>query len=147
LWTTTPLLLVTLLKTLALLFHAAGPATLNLLSLSGEFWDLLLSLRVRAVGHISVLEALLFGILTVLEANADNPQGVAQGLGKQLEETQQWADMVFERTGQSGRMGMVQQEGQGEEAKVRSLAAAVLVKTGEVMEAQRKILMGDMMGS
>jgi telomere length regulation protein len=147
LWTTTPFLLVTLLKTLALLFHAAGPATLNLLSLSGEFWDLLLSLRVRAVGHISVLEALLFGILTVLEANADNPQGVAQGLGKQLEETQQWADMVFERTGQSGRMGMVQQEGQGEEAKVRSLAAAVLVKTGEVMEAQRKILMGDMMGS
>jgi telomere length regulation protein len=147
LWTTTPFLLVTLLKTLALLFHAAGPATLNLLSLSAEFWDFLLSLRVRAAGHISVLEALLFGILTVLEANADNPQGVAQGLGKQLEETQQWADMVFERTGQSGRMGMVQQEGQGEEAKVRSLAAAVLVKTGEVMEAQRKILMGDLMES
>jgi telomere length regulation protein len=147
LWTTTPFLLVTLLKTLALLFHAAGPATLNLLSLSGEFWDLLLSLRVRAAGHISVLEGLLFGILTVLEANADNPQGVAQGLGKQLEETQQWADMVFERTGPSGRMGMVQQEGQGEEAKVRSLAAAVLVKTGEVMEAQRRVLMGNMMGS
>jgi telomere length regulation protein len=146
LWTTTPFLLVTLLKTLALLFHAAGPATLNLLELSGEFWELLLSLRVRAVGHISVLEALLFGILTVLEANADNPQGVARGLGKQLAETQQWADMVFERTGQS-RMGMVQQEGQGEEAKVRSLAAAVLVKTGEVMEAQRKVLMGDLMES
>jgi telomere length regulation protein len=146
LWTITPFLLVTLLKTLALLFHAAGPATLGLLELSAEFWDLLLSLRVRAVGHISVLGALLFGILTVLEANAENPQGVVQGLGRQLTETQQWADMVFERTGQS-RMGMVQQEGQGEEAKVRSLAAAVLVKTGEVMEAQRRVLMGDMMES
>jgi telomere length regulation protein len=146
LWTITPFLLVTLLKTLALLFHAAGPATLGLLELSAEFWDLLLSLRVKAVGHISVLGALLFGILTVLEANAENPQGVVQGLGRQLTETQQWADMVFERTGQS-RMGMVQQEGQGEEAKVRSLAAAVLVKTGEVMEAQRRVLMGDMMES
>jgi hypothetical protein len=40
----------------------------------------------------------------------------------------------------------VQQEGQGEEAKVRTLAAAVLVNTGEVMEAHRKVLMGDMMG-
>jgi len=28
---------------------------------------------------------------------------------------------------------------------VRTLAAAVLVKTGEVMEAHRKVLMGDMM--
>ena len=140
-WATTPFLLVTFIKTLALLFHAAGPATLALQQLSADFWDLLLSLRVRAVGHISVLEALLFGLLTVMEVNGDK-QAIAQQHSKQLIETQQWADMVFERTGE-GRL--VQQEGQGEEAKVRTMAAAVLVKTGEVMEAHRKVLMGDMM--
>lgn len=141
LWATTPFLLVTFVKTLALLFHAAGPATLALRQLSADFWDLLLSLRVRAVGHVSVLEALLFGLLTVMEVNGDK-QAIAQEHSKQLIETQQWADMVFERTGE-GRL--VQQEGQSEEAKVRTLAAAVLVKTGEVMEAHRKVLMGDMM--
>ncbi|TLD11473.1 hypothetical protein E2P81_ATG10121, partial [Venturia nashicola] len=140
-WATTPFLLVTLVKTLALLFHAAGPATLALSQLSADLWDLLLSLRVRAVGHVSVLEALLFGILTVMEVNGDE-ESIAREHSKRLIETQQWADMVFEHTGQ-GRL--VQQEGQGEEAKVRTLAAAVLVKTGEVMEAQRKVLMGDMM--
>lgn len=140
-WATTPFLLVTFIKTLALLFHAAGPATLALQQLSADFWDLLLSLRVRAVGHASVLEALLFGLLTVMEVNSDK-QAIAQQHSKQLIETQQWADMIFERTGE-GRL--VQQEGQGEEAKIRTLAAAVLVKTGEVMEAHRKVLMGDMM--
>jgi telomere length regulation protein len=141
LWASTPFLLVTFVKTLALLFHAAGPATLALRQLSADFWELLLSLRVRAVGHVSVLEALLFGMLTVMEVNGDK-QAIAQEHSKQLIETQQWADMIFERTGE-GRL--VQQEGQGEEAKVRTLAAAVLVKTGEVMEAHRKVLMGDMM--
>jgi telomere length regulation protein len=141
-WCTTPFLLVTFIKTLALLFHASGPATLDLSQLTTDFWDLLLSLRVRAVGHVNVLEAVLFGLLTVLQVNEDK-RAIAQVHSKQLLETQQWADMVFERTGQ-GRL--VQQEGQGEEAKVRTLAAAVLVNTGEVMEAHRKVLMGDMMG-
>jgi telomere length regulation protein len=141
-WTTTPFLLVTFIKTLALLVHASGPATLGLSQLTTDFWDLLLSLRVQAVGHINVLEALLFGLLTAMQVNEDK-QAIAQVHSKQLLETQQWADMIFERTGQ-GRL--VQQEGQGEEAKVRTLAAAVLVNTGEVMEAHRKVLMGDMMG-
>jgi len=141
-WATTPFLLVTLIKTLALLFHASGPATLGLSQLTTDFWDLLLSLRVQAVGHVNVLEALLFGLLTVLQVNEDK-QAIAQVHSKQLLETQQWADMVFERTGE-GRL--VQQDGQGEEAKVRTLAAAVLVNTGEVMEAQRKVLIGDMVG-
>lgn len=140
-WSTTPFLLVTFIKTLALLVHASGPATLSLAQLSSDFWDLLLSLRVQAVGHVTVLEALLFGLLTVMEVNEDK-QTIAQAHSKQLLETQEWADMVFERTGE-GRL--VQQDGQGEEAKVRTLAAAVLVKCGEVMEAQRKALMGDMM--
>lgn len=140
-WSTTPFLLVTLIKTLALLFHASGPATLGLSDLSSHFWDLLLSLRVQAMSDITVLEALLFALLTVLEVNEDK-QTIAQTHARQLIETQQWVDMVFERTGE-GRL--VQEEGQ-EETKVRTLAAAVLVKTGEVIEAHKKMLMGDMVG-
>ena len=77
----------------------------------------------------------------LLEVNEDK-QTIAQAHAKQLIETQQWVDMVFERTGE-GRL--VQEDGQGE-TKVRTLAAAVLVKTGEVIEAHRKMLMGDMVG-
>ena len=141
-WTTTPFLLTTYIKTLALIFHAAGPATLGLTLLRADFWDLLLSLRVRAVGHVNVLEALLFGVLTVLQVSEDK-LGVAREHSAALLETQQWAEVVFERTGE-GRL--VQQDGQGEEAKVRSLAAAVLVNAGEVMEAQRESLMGGLGG-
>lgn len=137
----TPFLLVTLLKTLALLFHASGPATLNLPQLTTDFWNLLLSLRVFAVSDITVLEAVLFGFLTIFEVNdgGEGKRRVAQEMPKQLVETQQWVEMVFERT-EGGNL--VQEDGEGEEAKVRTLAAGVLVRAGEVVEGYRRELMG-----
>lgn len=140
-WSSTPFLLVTLLKTLALLFHASGPATLNLPQITTDFWDLLLSLRVPAVSDITVLEALLFGFLTIFEVNDgdDGKRGIAQEMPKQLVETQHWVEMMFERIGDGN---LVQGEGQGEEAKVRTLAAGVLVRAGEVVEGYRRELVG-----
>ncbi|KAK6428447.1 telomere binding protein, partial [Oleoguttula sp. CCFEE 5521] len=140
LWVSTPFLLVTLLKTLALLLHASGPATLALRDVTEEFWQMLLALRVQALGDITVLEAVLFGFLTLLEVNT-NKQQLADEFSKQLMETRDWVDMVFERTGASG---LVDQEGTGEEAKVRTLAAGVLVRAGEIMEASRAAFMGGM---
>ena len=131
-----PFLLVTFLKTLALLLHASGPATTGLTDISGEFWDFLLSLRVAALSDISVLQAVLFSLLTLLEINADKRR-IAQEHPKQLMETQQWVDMVFERMG----AGSSQSES-SEEAKVQTLAAGVLVKTREVIEAYQKELIG-----
>ena len=135
-YSSVPFLLVTFLKTLALLLHASGPATAGLTEISGEFWDLLLSLRVTALSDISILQAVLFSLLTLLEVNADKRR-IVQEHPKQLMEMQQWVDMVFERTGAgSGRSES------SDEAKVQTLAAGVLVKTREVIEAYQKELVG-----
>ncbi|KAK3720795.1 telomere binding protein [Vermiconidia calcicola] len=133
-----PIVLVTFLKTLALLFHASGPATLGLSEISGEFWDLLLSLRVQALADISVLHAVLFSLLTVLELNTDKRRIVDEH-PKRLMETQQWVDLVFERMG-GGEL--VSEGGNDEETKVRTLAAGILVKAREVIEAYQKELVG-----
>ncbi|KAK4499553.1 hypothetical protein PRZ48_010069 [Zasmidium cellare] len=137
-----PFVLVTFLKTLALLFHAAGPATLNLPEITTAFWDLLLSLRVQAISDISVLEAVLFSLLTLLEINADFKQRLVQETPKQLTETQQWVELVFEKTGG----GNLVTEGSDEEARVRTLAAGVLMKTREIIEAYQKMLVGNTYG-
>lgn len=135
-YSSVPFLLVTFLKTLALLLHASGPATAGLTEISGEFWDLLLSLRVAALSDISVLQAVLFSLLTLLEINGDK-QRIAQEHPKQLMETQQWVDMVFERMGAGTGTS-----NNADEAKVQTLAAGVLVKTREVIEAYQKELVG-----
>ncbi|KAK5171962.1 telomere binding protein [Saxophila tyrrhenica] len=133
-----PFVLVTFVKTVALLHHASGPATLSLSELSGEFWDLLLSLRVQATQDISVLHAVLFSLLTVLEMNTDKRQ-VVNDHPKRLMETQQWVDMVF---GWVGGNEMVSEGGNDEETKVRTLAAGVLVKCREIIGAYQKELVG-----
>jgi len=133
-----PFVLVTYLRTLALLLHASGPATIALPEICGEFWELLLSLRVQAIADISVLQAVLFGLLTLLEVLYDK-QKIAQEFPKQLMQTQQWTDLIFEKT-RSGNL--VTGNGDDEEAKVRTLAASVLVKTHAIVDAYQKQLVG-----
>ncbi|TKA73177.1 hypothetical protein B0A55_07394 [Friedmanniomyces simplex] len=134
-----PVVLVTFLKTLALLFHASGPATVGLPELTMEFWDLLLSLRVQAAGDIAVLGAVLFAALTVLDVNtADQRRLLAQEEAKRVVEIQQWVQVVFERAGG----GEMVSGGSEEEAKIRTLAAGVLVKIGEMVEEYQKGMFG-----
>ncbi|KAK1068615.1 telomere binding protein [Friedmanniomyces endolithicus] len=138
-----PGVLVTFLKTLALLFHASGPATLGLPELTAEFWDLLLSLRVQAGADVAILEAVLFAALTVLDVNTvDQRQALAQEEGKRMVEMQQWVQVVFERAGG----GELVSGGSQEEAKIRTLAAGVLVKIGEMMEQYQKAMFGGVGG-
>lgn len=137
-YSSVPFVLVTFLRTLALLLHASGPATLNLPQISADFWELLLSLRVQAIQDISVLQAVLFSLLTLLEVNTDKRR-IAEEHPKQLMETQQWVDLVFERMGGGD---LVSENGNEDESKVRTLAAGVLMKTREVVEAYQKQLVG-----
>ncbi|KAK0334680.1 telomere binding protein [Friedmanniomyces endolithicus] len=117
-----PVVLVTFLKTLALLFHASGPATLGLPELTAEFWDLALAAS-----------------LTVLDVNtADQKRSLAQEEGKRMVEMQQWVQVVFERAGG----GELISGGSQEEAKIRTLAAGVLVKIGEMVEQYQKAMFG-----
>ncbi|WPH02342.1 Hypothetical protein R9X50_00520500 [Acrodontium crateriforme] len=133
-----PFVLVTLMKTLALLLHAAGPAILDLPQITAEYWDFLLSLRVQAASDKSVLEALLFSFLTLLEVNTDKRR-IADDHAKHLMETQKWVELVFERTADENG------EGSGEEAKVRALLAGVSVKIQEVIEVYQKQTFGQVL--
>lgn len=128
-----PFLLTLFIKTLSLLLHASGPSTLSLPQMTAEFWDLLLNLRVQAVGDITITEAVLFSFLTILEVNEDKRQ-LVEAHGKQLTETQEWVQLIFERMGAGGSE---------EDEKVRVLAAACLVRIKEVVEKYQALLIGD----
>lgn len=129
-----PFLLSTYLKTLAIMLHASGPSTLSLPQMTSEFWDLLLSVRTNALNDVSVLEAVLFSLLTMLEINEDQRR-IAEEHSRQLMETQEWVELVFEKM--SG--------GDEEGERVRMLAASVLLKTKEVVEKYQRLLVGDLM--
>ncbi|KAJ4414696.1 telomere binding protein [Neurospora sp. IMI 360204] len=135
-----PYLLALYLKTLALLLHAAGPSTLALPQMTGELWRLLLSTSVRAqaVGDVGVTQAVLFGLLTLLDVNEDRMRDVCQELGKEVVETEGWVAGVFEglRGGDEG----------GEEERTKMLAAGVLVRLREGVEKYRLMMVGDMIG-
>ncbi|KAK4565241.1 telomere binding protein [Recurvomyces mirabilis] len=138
-FSSTQIVLTTFLRTLALVLHASGPATMALPQITTEFWDLLLSLRVQTITTLPILEAVLFALLTLIEVNTDKRR-LAQEEAKRMMETQNWVEMVFERAG--GGDGLKVGGGGEEEAKVRSLAAGVLIKLREVVEEYQKELFG-----
>jgi telomere length regulation protein len=140
----TPPLLPLFLKTLALILDSSGPNTPSLPQLTSEFWDLLLTLRTQATTDISILEALLFAFLILLEINGDQRE-LVQAHGRQLLETQEWVENVFEKLGRATGVSLSGKRGGGsEEEKVRALAASVLVRIRECVEKYQMVLMGDM---
>lgn len=130
---TSPFLLTHYIKTLSLILHAAGSSPLTLTQMTSEFWDLLLSLRPRA-SDVPVLEALLFGFMTILDINSDSQRRVADEHAKQLLETREWVQLVFERIGGGSEEG----------ERVRMLAAGVLMRCREVIEKYQRMLLGDL---
>lgn len=129
-----PFLLTLYVKTLALLLHSSGPSTLALPQMTSEFWDLLLGLRTQSIGDISVIEAMLFAFLTILDMNEDKRRLVTEN-GRQMLETQEWVETLF------GRLGASASE---EDERVRMLAAGCLVRIREAVEKYQALLMGDL---
>lgn len=127
---TAPPLLPLFLKTLSLLLHASGPNTLALPLLTSEFWPLLLSLRAPALDP-QTLEAVLFGLLTVLEVNAAQRRRVAEEHARELLETKGWVEGVLRG---------------GAEGKVSVLCAGVLGAVGEVLGEWERVLVGEVGG-
>ncbi len=128
-----PYLLSSFLKTLSLILHASGASTLQLPQMTSEFWDLLLSLRTHGQGAQSIVEALLFSFITLLEVNEDKRR-LAEVHGRELLETQGWVELLFQSLG----------TGTEEDDKVRALAAGVLFKIREVVEKYQALLMADL---
>jgi telomere length regulation protein len=77
---------------------------------------------------------LLFGFLTLLELNSERKEWIAKEHAKELVETQAWAKLLLENA--SG--------GDEQADRMKMLAAAVVVKCGEVVERWRRLLLGDM---
>lgn len=148
-----PHLLSHMLKTLALIVHAAGPAAPALPQLTTEFWDLILSLRhkIATAQHIDspvVLEAALFCLLTLVELNIDSGEAGKSRLVEQhtreLIETRAWVEEVF-RASSGGVDGGIGVGGTGgEEERVRRLAAAVLLRIRECTEGYERRLVGEL---
>lgn len=131
-----PFLLPLYIKTLAIILSAAGPFTVALPAMTLEFWDLLLSLRAIAMRDAggAIVEAVLFGLLTLLDINEDK-RGVAQDYARHLLETHEWVQMIFER----GTGGDAQSD------RARNLAARVLTLTAEIVEKHQRLMMGDLL--
>ena len=83
-----PIVLSTFIRTVGVIVHASAPSALDLRQMSKEYWDLLLSLRSASIDP-SVAEAILFGMLIILEIN--EPRHAAEYFPKQVVETQAWA--------------------------------------------------------
>ncbi|CAF9904661.1 MAG: hypothetical protein GOMPHAMPRED_002910 [Gomphillus americanus] len=144
----TPLLQTHLLKTLSLLLAAAGPGTISLPTLTTEFWSILLSRPILAAAReaLPVLEAVLFGLLTLLEVNGAGVEGedvskrrLAEECGEALVETRAWVGVVMEGT-VGGRAASKEEE------RVGMLAAAVLIRVEEVVERYQRLLIGALAG-
>ena len=130
-----PFLQAHFLKSLALILNASGPSTVSLLSLTTEFWSLLLFVRDAARKALPVLEALLFSFLTIFEINANDPRRIAEDHGSELTETKAWVEQIFENAG----------KGSEEDDRARVLAASVLVRCTEIIEKYQKMLVGNLM--
>lgn len=100
-----------------------------------ELWDMLLAARGSAMRDAggAVLEAVLFGFLTLLNINEGN-RTLASDHATRLVETHDWVRTVFEQS--SG--------GDEQSDRMRTMAAAVLVATTEVIEKYQRLLMGSM---
>ncbi|KAI1415814.1 telomere length regulation protein-domain-containing protein [Hypoxylon sp. FL1857] len=137
-----PYLLTLYLKTLAILLHAAGPSTLALPQMTAEFWDLLLGVRGQCVGDLSITQAVLFGLVALLDMNEGDMRGLCERHGREIVESSEWVNAVFSNT----RGGDVSGEGAGEENEVKMLAAGVLIRLREAVDKYQAVLMGDLIG-
>ncbi|ORY57471.1 telomere length regulation protein [Pseudomassariella vexata] len=135
-----PSLLVLYIKTLALLLHAAGPSTLALPQMTTEFWDLLLGVRGQCIGNMTITQAVLFGLMALLDVNEGDMRGLCERQGREVVESVEWVSGVFDQTlgGDAG--------GDGEENQVKMMAAGVLIRLKEAVEKYRALLMGDLIG-
>ena len=97
--------------------------------MTSELWEL--AFNIRPADDASVLEALLFAILTLLEVNDESSNSLPDNEPKKLLETQAWVT------------GIITEEVGGE--KVLALAAAVLVRITDMVKGYESRLMGDRM--
>jgi telomere length regulation protein len=99
--------------------------------MTSELWEL--SLTLQQTTDESVLEAILFALVTLLEVNEESSGAqLPENHAKELLETQEWV------------AGIIMKGGAGE--KVMGLAAAAMVHVGDMIKGFEKRMMGERMG-
>jgi hypothetical protein len=104
--------------------------------MSREHWDLILSLR-NASGDPSVIEAILFGALAILEIT--DPRVAAENFPKQVIETQAWA-AGKSPTESATDLDIFQSRDEG---KAKILAGGILLRIKEIVTKHERLLLGD----
>ncbi|OOF99498.1 hypothetical protein ASPCADRAFT_138021 [Aspergillus carbonarius ITEM 5010] len=136
----TPHLLTLFIQTLTLTLSTMGPHTPHLPALTHETLTFLLSLHARPVSDDpGILSALLSLFLAVVDLNVasgtSGEERLVTEVATQVMELREWVGEIFDRTPPV-------QDASDPREQVRTLAAGVMVKLGEVMERYQGRLMG-----
>ncbi|KAE8352543.1 telomere length regulation protein-domain-containing protein [Aspergillus coremiiformis] len=135
----TPNLLTLFIQTLTVILSTMGPHTPYLPTLTESTLTFLLSLHARPVSDDpTILSALLALYLTIIDLNvasgSSGEERLVTEFASQVIELREWTSGVFDRTPAV--------KGDEPREQVRTLAAGVMVKLGEVMERYQGQLMG-----
>ncbi|KAJ5826348.1 hypothetical protein N7474_003486 [Penicillium riverlandense] len=138
-----PHLLTLFLQTLSLILTTAGPHTPFLGGLTHETLSLLLSLHsTNASSEPTITAALLSLFLAVIDLNvasgSNGEERLVTEYATQVIELREWASQVFDRMPPGSKSDAKDDP----QEQVRTLAAGVMVRTGEVMERYQGRLMG-----
>ncbi|KAJ5613259.1 hypothetical protein N7510_006453 [Penicillium lagena] len=138
-----PHLLTLFLQTLSLTLTTAGPHTPFLAGLTHETLSLLLSLHSTNVSsEPTVTAALLSLFLAVIDLNvasgSNGEERLVTEYATQVIELREWASQVFDRMPPVSKSDAKDDP----QEQVRTLAAGIMVRTGEVMERYQGRLMG-----
>ncbi|KAE8149761.1 telomere length regulation protein-domain-containing protein [Aspergillus avenaceus] len=135
----TPSLLTLYIQTLTLILSTMGPHTPYLPTVTEDTLTFLLSLHARPVSDDpTILASLLAFFLAVVDLNVASGSTGEERLvterAAQVMELRDWAGEIFDRTPAV--------KGDEPRERIRTLAAGVMVKLGEVMERYQGRLMG-----
>ncbi|KAJ5796017.1 uncharacterized protein N7518_004557 [Penicillium psychrosexuale] len=142
-----PHLLTLFLQTLSLILSTTGPHTPFLPGLTHETLSLLLSLHTSsASSEPTVTAALLSLFLAVVDLNiasgSNGEQRLVTEYATQVIELREWASQVFDRTPPSAARADPSSAVTDPQEQIRTLAAGVMVRLGEVIERYQGRLMG-----
>lgn len=140
-----PHILTLFLQTLSLILSTAGPHTPFLAGLTHETLSLLLSLHTASISsEPTVTGALLNLFLAVVDLNvasgSNGEERLVTEYATQVIELREWASEVFNRTPGGGKSAPGAPA--DPQDQVRTLAAGVMVRLGEVIERYQGRLMG-----
>ncbi|CAG8892212.1 unnamed protein product [Penicillium egyptiacum] len=142
-----PHLLTLFLQTLSLILSTTGPHTPFLPRLTHETLSLLLPLHTSSTSsEPTVTAALLSLFLAVVDLNiasgSNGEQRLVTEYATQVIELREWASQVFDRTPPSAARADTSSAVTDPQEQIRTLAAGVMVRLGEVIERYQGRLMG-----